>query len=146
MLVDNLKTLLGSTFVLYTKIHGMHFNVEGPDFPQYHEFLGDLYGEVYETIDTIGEYIRILDSYSPGSLSRMLELSIIEEQLKIPRAQLMFTELIGDFTKMIDLTKTIFDTASEEREQGISNYMADLQDMYSKKRWMIRSILKVERA
>jgi len=47
---------------------------------------------------------------------------------------------------MVELVKTIFDVATETREQGIANYMADLQDLYSKKVWMLRSILKTARA
>ena len=145
MLADDLKTLLGSTFVLYTKIHGFHFNVEGSDFPQYHEFFGDYYSEVYATFDKIGEYIRILNSYTPGNLQRLIELSVLEEQQKIPRATLMFEELLQDSIKMIDLVKNIFDVATEQKEQAIANYLADLQDLYGKKTWMIRSILKTAR-
>jgi len=141
MLDAQLKSLLGSTFVLYTKIHGFHFNIEGENFPQYHDFLNTYYGEVYETIDVIGEYIRTLDSYTPSSLSRMIELSVISEQSRIPRAELMFVELLADAEKMIEVSKTIFDSAAQIKEQGISNYMATLQDLYSKKRWMIKSIL-----
>jgi starvation-inducible DNA-binding protein len=146
MLTDNLKTLLGSTFVLYTKTHGFHWNIEGSDFPQYHKFLQEMYEEIYESIDTIAEYIRSLDSYSPGSLARMLELSIIEEQYKIPRAELMLAELLEDVGKMTSLVTDIFDVATNERAQGIANYLAELQDLYTKKAWMLRSILKSQRA
>lgn len=146
MLADNLKTLLGSTFVLYTKTHGFHWNIEGSDFPQYHKFLQEMYEEIYESIDTIAEYIRSLDSYSPGSLARMLELSIIEEQYKIPRAELMLAELLEDVGKMTSLVTDIFDVATNERAQGIANYLAELQDLYTKKAWMLRSILKSQRA
>jgi starvation-inducible DNA-binding protein len=145
MLSDNLKVLLGSTFVLYTKTHGFHWNIEGSNFPQYHKFLNKMYDEIYESIDTIAEYIRTLDSYSPGSLGRMLELSIIEEQYKIPRAELMFEELLVDCEKMIDLVTQLFDVATEEKAQGIANYLAELQDLYSKKAWMIRATLKKAR-
>ena len=65
MLKDDLKTVLGTTFTFYVKIHGFHFNVEGADFPQYHAFLGDFYEDVYGSIDSLGEYIRTLDSYTP---------------------------------------------------------------------------------
>lgn len=146
MLADNLKTLLGSTFVLYTKTHGFHWNIEGSDFPQYHKFLQEMYEEIYESIDTIAEYIRSLDSYSPGSLARMLELSIIEEQYKIPRAELMLAELLEDVGKMTSLVTDMFDVATNERAQGIANYLAELQDLYTKKAWMLRSILKSQRA
>jgi starvation-inducible DNA-binding protein len=146
MLADALKTLLGSTHVLYTKIHGFHWNVEGKDFPQYHKFLNKFYEEVYETIDTIGEYIRTLDSFAPGSLTRFMELTIIKEQLLVPRAELMMSELLEDSEKMIEMVKDIFDVATENREQAIANYMADLQELYAKKAWMLRSILKTSRA
>ena len=146
MLADNLKTLLGSTFVIYTKTHGFHWNIEGSDFPQYHKFLQEMYEEIYESIDTIAEYIRSLDSYSPGSLGRMSELSIIEEQYKIPRAELMLAELLEDVGKMTALVTDVFDIATRDRAQGIANYMADLQDLYTKKAWMLRSTLKSQRA
>ena len=146
MLADNLKTLLGSTFVVYTKTHGFHWNIEGSDFPQYHKFLNKMYEEIYETIDTIAEYIRTLGSYSPGSLARMLELSIIEEQYKIPRAELMLAELLDDVDKMTALVTDIFDVATKERAQGIANYLAELQDLYTKKAWMLRATLNKKRA
>jgi starvation-inducible DNA-binding protein len=145
MLTEDLKVLLGSTFVLYTKTHGFHWNIEGSNFPQYHKFLNKMYDEIYESIDTIAEYIRTLGSYSPGSLGRMLELSMIEEQYKIPRADLMLEELLADCQKMIALVTQLFDVATEEKAQGIANYLAELQDLYSKKAWMIRAILKKSR-
>jgi starvation-inducible DNA-binding protein len=146
MLSDNLKTLLGSTFVYYTKAHGFHWNVEGPNFPQYHEFLSDLYTEVYGSIDKIAEYIRTLDTYSPGSLARMLELSILEEQNLIPRAELMMAELLRDTNTYIDFLNECFAVAEEENQQGIANFIAERLDAMNKHAWMIRSILKKQRA
>lgn len=145
MLADNLKVLLASTEVFSLKSRNFHWNIEGSDFPQYHQFYGCLYSETYETVDTIAEYIRVLDSYTPGSLTRYSELTIIEDQTKVPRAGLMFAETLQDTMKMIELTSSIFDVATQERQQGIANYMAELQDLYGKKAWMIRSILKKDR-
>jgi starvation-inducible DNA-binding protein len=146
MLVDNLKVLLGSTFAFYVKIHGFHFNIEGDNFPQYHNFLGDFYTEVYNSIDPIGEYIRTLDSYAPGSLTRYAELTIIQDQTKIPRAELMFAELFNDNIKMIDLLNVCFASATQENKQGIANFIAERLDAHEKQQWMIRSVLKNERA
>ena len=145
MLSDSLKTLLASTQSFAIKTQNFHWNVEGSNFPQYHMFLDTLYQDVNETIDPIAEYVRVLGSYTPGSLQRYAELTIIEDQTKIPRAQLMFAELLQDTEKMSDLVVQIFDQATEDRQQGIANYMAELQDLYGKKAWFIRSILKTER-
>lgn len=146
MLADNLKILLASTDVFSLKSRNFHWNIEGSDFPQYHAFFDALYNESYDTEDRIAEYIRVLGAYAPASLSRYAELSIIQDQTKIPRAELMFAESLEDCQRMIELVVAIFDVATSERQQGIANYMAELQDFYGKKSWMIRSILKKDRA
>lgn len=146
MLADNLKTLLGCSYVYFTKAAGFHWNIEGPNFPQYHEFLGELYGDVYGSIDRIAEYIRTLDSYAPGSLSRMLELSKLTEQTKIPRAELMFAELIEDTTSLIGCLNECFAAAESENQQGIANFIAERLDAMNKHLWMMKSIMKRERA
>ena len=145
MLSDNLKILLASTQSFAIKSQNFHWNVEGSNFPQYHEFFDTLYGDVSATIDPIAEYIRILGHYTPGSLSRYAELSIIQDQVKIPRAELMFVESLQDCETMTNLVVQMFAEAASENQHGIENYMAELQDLYGKKAWFIRSILKRER-
>ena len=145
MLADNLKVLLASTQSFAIKAQNFHWNVEGSDVPQYHAFFDTLYGDVSATIDPIAEYIRILGSYTPGSLTRYAELSIIQDQTKIPRAELMFQESLHDCEVMSELTVAMFEEAANENQNGIENYMAELQDLYGKKAWFIRSILKKAR-
>ena len=145
MLSDNLKVLLASTQSFAIKSQNFHWNVEGSNFPQYHAFFDTLYGDVSATIDPIAEYIRILGHYTPGSLTRYAELSVIQDQIKIPRAELMFVESLQDCETMSKLAVAIFDEATSENQQGIANYMAELQDLYGKKAWFIRSTLKKER-
>jgi starvation-inducible DNA-binding protein len=145
MLSDNLKVLLASTQSFAIKSQNFHWNVEGSNFPQYHAFFDTLYSDVSATIDPIAEYIRILGHYTPGSLTRYAELSIIQDQIKIPRAELMFQESLHDCEQMGQLVTAMFDEAANEKQHGIENYMAELQDLYGKKAWFIRSILKKER-
>jgi starvation-inducible DNA-binding protein len=142
MLSDNLKVLLASTNSLSIKAQNFHWNVEGPNFPQYHEFFANFYEEVYGSVDKVAEYIRTLDSYAPGSLSRYAELTIIEDQTKIPRPNLMFAELLSDNGKMIDLLNGCFSSAEDENKQGIANFIAERLDAHEKHGWMLRSILK----
>jgi starvation-inducible DNA-binding protein len=147
MLADNLKTLLATSYAFTIKAQNFHWNVEGPDFPQYHEFLGDLYSEVYDNaIDKTAEYVRILGSYTPGSISRYAELSQIQDQTKIPRAELMMAELYQDNQILLAMWKDAFPGAEAENEQGIADFIASRIDAHGKHAWMIRSILKKDRA
>ena len=147
MLVENLKVVLASSFTLYLKAHNFHWNVEGPDFPQYHKFLDDLNNEIFENaIDRSAEFIRALDHYTPGSLTRFLELSIVKDQVLIPRAELMMQELYEDNATVLAYLKETFHVAEQEDEQGVANFIAERIDAHGKHQWMIRSVLKKQRA
>ncbi len=147
MLADALKQVLASSFTFYLKAHNFHWNVECADFPQYHKFLDDLNSEVYDNaIDRCADYIRVLDHYAPGSLTRFAELSVIQDQTKIPRAELMMAELYEDNAKIVELLKAVFTIAEQGNEQGIANFIAERIDAHGKHGWMLRSILKKARA
>ena len=146
MLADLLKRLLASINSFSIKAQNFHWNVEGDNFPQYHDFFGNLYEEVYASVDPVAEYIRTLDSYTPASLTRYSELTVIEDQTKIPRAELMFEEIGQDNEKMLSLLNECFVAATQENKQGIANYIAERLDAHAKHAWMIRSILRKERA
>ena len=147
MLADALKTLLATEYAFVIKAQFFHWNVEGPDFAQLHEFFGDLYEEVYDnSIDRTAEYIRTLDDYTPGSLVRFNELSVIEDQTKIPRARLMIEELQANNQQMIELLNQTFEVAVNEKQEGIANFIAERIDAHGKHGWMLRSFLKDARA
>ena len=147
MLADTLKVLLATAYALSIKAQNFHWNCEGPDFPQYHDFFGNFYEEVYNnTIDRTAELIRQLDSYTPGSILRYAELSQIQDQTKIPRAILMMEELYQDNAKVLMMYKEAFHVAEEADEQGIANFIAERIDAHGKHAWMLRSILKTSRA
>ena len=145
MLADSLKGLLANSFAYYLKAAGFHWNVEGRNFPQYHEFLGELYSDVYGTIDRIAEHIRALDVYTPFSFSRLAALSEIQDQVKIPRAELMMAEILHDTEILLHCLQKCFAAATECGEEGVANFLAERLEAMSKWRWQIRSILKQDR-
>ena len=146
MLADSLKTLLASQFAYYLKSHYFHWNVEGSDFAQLHEFFSDIYEDAYSAVDPIAEYIRSLQEYSPGSMERFMELSQIPGQTKVPRARLMIEELLHDSGTLIDILNACFADATQENQQGIANFIAERLSQQNKYAWHLRSFLKDQRA
>jgi len=145
-LANSLKVALASSYVFYVKAQNFHWNVEGPDFYSYHKFLGKIYVDVYKAIDPMAELIRQLDEYTPGSMQRFAELSILSEQTKIPRAELMISELYEDNQKLLALLKEIFPIAVDSGEEGIADFIAGRIDSHGKWGWQLRSTLKKTRA
>ena len=78
-LIQQMKVILGTNFGLYFKSHTFHWNIEGPNFAEYHAFLDAFYNAVWANTDLIAEKIRMLDSYAPTTLPRMLDLSDVPD-------------------------------------------------------------------
>ncbi|CAB4140835.1 Dps DNA-binding ferritin-like protein (oxidative damage protectant) [uncultured Caudovirales phage] len=138
-LVQQMKVVLASTFAFYLKAHNFHWNVEGPNFPQYHSFLGDVYNEVWGAVDGIAEHIRTLDAYAPGSLSRFSQLSVVDDQLNIPNAKAMLAELASDNEKLIGELQKSFRLADAAGKDGVSNFLQDRIDAHTKHGWMLKA-------
>lgn len=145
MLTDALKTLLASEYAFTIKAQMFHWDVEGRDFVSLHSLFGDIYDDVYSSIDKTAEYIRTLGDYAPGSFERFMELSVIQGQTKVPRAQLMIEELGADNTKMIELLNATFAVATENREEGIANFIAERLDAHGKWGWQLKALQKQDR-
>jgi len=141
-LIAQLKTILGTNFALYLKVHGYHWNIEGSNFPQYHDFLGDLYTSIFDQTDSIAEHIRALNSYAPGSLARMLELADIQEATSIPDAMAMMRDLAADNDRYILHLRAGVVAAEMANEPAVGNFLQDILDSHQKHGWMLRIIIK----
>jgi starvation-inducible DNA-binding protein len=142
-LIQQLKVILGTNFALYLKSHNYHWNIEGPNFPQYHDFLNTFYTQVFAQIDPIAEHIRYLDSYAPGSMERFLELADIEEAVDIiPSSMDMMTQLKSDNDRYIIHLRAGIAAAEQANEPAVGNFLQDLLGVHQKKAWMLRSIIK----
>lgn len=141
-LIEMMRKVLADTFAMYLKAHNYHWNVEGSNFPQYHDFFGNLYQELHGAVDPIAEEIRALDAYVPGSLSRFLELTEIEDELSIPNGVEMARRLMVDNQKVIMTLDVAFKLADELEQQGLADFIAGRLDAHKKHGWMLRSITK----
>ena len=141
-LAETLKVVLGTTEVYRQKAQAFHWNVEGPMFHQLHEMFGDIYEDADGAVDPTAEYIRTLKVYAPCCLSRMVELSVIKEQPKIPSAMLMVKELYEDGEKILDLLKKASKEALDAQEDGIANFLADRMSAHGKFCWQLDSLMK----
>ena len=141
-LVDALKVALADTFAFYLKAHNFHWNVTGPNFAEYHGFLGDLWEETFGAVDLIAEGIRTLDGFAPGSFTRYKELSTIEDELNIPAAMEMLRKLEADNQKVLKSLHEAYMIAEKEMKHGISNFLQDRITAHEKHGWMLRSFTK----
>ena len=141
-LIEELKVAFASTYAFYLKAHYYHWNVEGPDFPQYHEFFGNLYQEVYGAIDKMAEHIRALDAYAPGSFSRLEELSAIKGEDNIIPGLEMASRLLADNDKLVPMLISVMKKAEKVDRYGTANFIQDRIEAHRIHSWMLRATTK----
>jgi starvation-inducible DNA-binding protein len=143
-LINMLKGLTADAVALKFKAHGYHWNVEGDDFPQWHDKLGDIYEDLDGAIDTFAEWIRMLDvnEYAPFSLSRLASLSSIPENPVSSDPMSMISDLCESFDIAIAKYVAGFDIATAAKQNGLANFMADRQAALQKWCWQLRASLK----
>ena len=143
LLIEKMKAYHATNFAFYLKTHFFHWNVEGPNFPQYHEVFGDLYADVWAAADDIAEHIRALESYAPGSFTRLSAMSMIADQIDPIPAPDMFLMLMGDNIKLMAMIAELDRMANDAGEIGLSNFLQARHEIHKKHQWMMRATSKV---
>jgi starvation-inducible DNA-binding protein len=141
-LQELMKKALADTYAMYLKTQNYHWNVEGFNFAQYHEFFGSIYAELGDAIDPMAEEIRTLDTYAPASFTRFLELTDIEDEMAVPDASEMCRRLLADNTKVLNTLDYCFKMSETLNKQGLVDFIAGRIDAHEKHGWMLRSSLK----
>ena len=141
-LIKASKIAFSTEFAFYLKSAFYHWNVEGPDFVQYHDLFGKIYEEVLGSIDDFAENIRKLGGYTPASFTRFSALSELDDQIEVPPAQSMISELLSDNDKCVAILSRVYDLSEQAGERGFSNFLAERMDAHRKHGWMLRATLK----
>jgi starvation-inducible DNA-binding protein len=141
-LIEDLKKIFASNYAFYLKAQYYHWNVEGPDFYQYHEFFGKIYKEVGTSIDKMAEHIRALDAYAPGSFKRLVELSDVEGDDTIVSGLEMAKRLLVDNDKLTPMLISVMKKAESVDRYGTANFIQDRIEAHRLHAWMLRSVTK----
>lgn len=138
-----LQVILADTFVFYFKVHTYHWNVEGANFGEMHEFFGGIYEDLYGTVDMWAEELRALDEYAPGSLMDLYNRKNIHEDAARPTdVRTMLTNIQSANDIMIANLDVLFAVATKENIQNVADIAASRLDVHRKTGWMVKSYLK----
>lgn len=124
------QDILDKTFCLYMTASKYHWNVKGTDFPQYHDFFGEIYEDAQGAVDHLAEMILMLGStadLNPDKVGKAVSPSdMIRDLLKKSEA------LVADLTKAVD-------DATEAGEHAVANDLAERLGAHQKWAWQLKS-------
>lgn len=142
-LIGGMQVALANAYAVQLKAHNYHWNVEGPNFKQYHDLLGGIYTEIYASVDVLAEQIRALGAYTHGSFIRFSESSIIEDETGVPDALTMLIKLKNDLVSCRDQLTSLFEVSEQSQTYGLSDIIAGRIDALNKHIWMLTATAKV---
>lgn len=145
-LAEELQELLGSTFSMYFLAHGAHWNVTGANFSEYHELFGEIYADVWGSVDDIAENLRKIGSKAPASLAEVIPTS--DPSLLTSNVGQVSTILalrLRDANEVIlDQLNEVFNCATSTGQQGIANFVAGRIDTHQKWQWQLTASIGEE--
>jgi len=142
-LVVALKILMANQTFMYFKIHTYHWNVEGIEFSQFHDFYSDLYQDIYGAIDPVAENIRKLGEFTPISMGELYNYKTVDENTtRVDLIKDQLATLIVDNDKVIESLNKVFALATVANKQGLCNFIADRLDTHAKHGWMLKASAK----
>jgi starvation-inducible DNA-binding protein len=145
ILFKQLSDAQASLFVLFHKTWVYHWNVVGPDFQQLHTLFGGQYETMFEEIDTLTEHMRYLGMKPVSTLSRITEVSQIDQASNSAQAIdaiTMVKQLQDDNKKLIEICTTISEEADSQKQYATSNLVQTIMETHGKFVWMLRSVLE----
>ena len=135
-----LKIAFASEFSFYLKAHNYHWNVTGSDFAQFHSFFGDVYQEVWESVDDYAEHIRALDEFPFGGLTEFSRITLLQDAsiLRLP-VTAMLRQLDDDNQTILAALDVAHNEATQVEEYGITNFLEERIDYHQKLGWKLKA-------
>lgn len=137
--VAALNHLIAAYTVASQNARFCHWNVVGPHFEDDHEFFGELYDELSETVDLFAERIRGLKMNPVSSLSDILAETTLSEYVLPMTARQMQKHMLKDYehisTEMREFAEKISDDLVTQ-----DIIVGELRQI-DKRAWMMRAML-----
>lgn len=128
--------------VMYTKLHNVHWYVEGKQFHAMHELFEMYYDKVTEDLDVVAERMLQLGYMPVASLKGALEIAKVEERGDEFGKDLEFVEIVkNDFEYLLNLTLEVKKEAEDAGDDPTVDIMNEFTAYYQKQLWMIKATL-----
>lgn len=137
-----LNKLLADEFVLQTKTRNYHWNIEGANFRELHQFYEQQIADIDEMIDDIAERIRTIGFFAEARLETYLQLTTLIEQPFTNSQHDQLKYLLGSHETIINNLRRLIPLLGEKhKDWGSSDFITKLLGQHEKMSWMIRAYL-----
>ncbi len=133
---------LANLAVMNIKLHNLHWNVQGPEFVQVHNYTEEIYNELFEYFDNVAEHLKKYDLMPDGRMKDYLENATIQEvesrRFSVPEIRdILEKDLQNLRTQATELRKV----SDEEGWFSAVSMFEGHVDSYNKRIWFLKAML-----
>ena len=137
-----LNKYLSNLAVLNVNLHNLHWNVEGLQFVEIHEFTESLYDDFFEKYDAVAELLKMKGEKPLVKLTDYLQNATIKELDKDKFSVVESLEIVQDYlNEMRNLATEIRNDADQDGDFEVVAEFEDHVAGYSKNLWFVKSML-----
>jgi len=142
--VEKLKVFQADQTVFYTKLHNLHWFVEGSSFFTLHAEFEKMYDEVTAVLDEVAERILQLGGKPLPTLTAALELATIKERDTAGGigGRESVEIAVADFKNLAAQAKEIVSLAAQAGDDGTADQFTGYLRGYEKLLWLLDAYLK----
>ncbi|RDU58591.1 DNA starvation/stationary phase protection protein [Helicobacter sp. MIT 99-5507] len=138
-----LKQIQADSLVFYTKLHNLHWHIEGPMFKPIHEATEKIYDEFADVFDDAAERIIQLGDKPYVTLVDILKNAKIKEESATAFQPVQVLKIIlDDFEYFMKLFKELSDVADDAKDKVSADYANGILAVLEKEIWMLKTQLK----
>lgn len=141
-IAQSLEILLASTYALYVKTHGFHWNVTGPLFHTLHTLFETQYLELADAVDEIAERLRALGHMAPASLAAFSSLSQIKDAQEPLSAHDRIAVLADDHATVVRHARHALKEMQDSGDEVTADLFIERMRTHEKTHWMLCSLLE----
>jgi starvation-inducible DNA-binding protein len=140
-LANSLCALLADTYLLLVKTQGYHWNVVGPLFVSLHRLTDEQYQNLFQAVDALAERVRALGFPAPSSITEMIAMAEIGEDIGNPTAEQMIENLVRDHECIVRRLRGAAVAAEELHDVVTASMLADRMHFHEQAVWMLRAVI-----
>lgn len=137
--IENLETVLATSYLLMLKTHNYHWNVVGSNFKSLHELFQLQYEELFTATDELAERIRSLGSKVDGTIENFSKKSLVNKIDNSLSDKAMVADLIVDNEALIQIIKEGIKTAQNSEDEVTAGMLTNRVQIHEKTVWMLQS-------
>jgi starvation-inducible DNA-binding protein len=142
-LIDHLNQELATAWIIGFNAKRYHWMVSGPHFRDYHLRFDDLHAAVEDTIDELGERVRMLGGtpiHTPSQMEQQSAVKASDPKKKLSPSA-MLQEALDAEQVVIKLMHAGIEQAGREDDPGTADLLTRFVQIHQKEAWFLREML-----